>query len=154
MIGPDEAGHRHELKVLIEKRGLQHQITIEDAVDDTQKWKAMTEADLFVCPSYSENFGIAIAEAMASGLPVVTTTGTPWQVIKDEGFGWWVDAVPAQIASALREAINCDDATLRRMGARAREYVTTNFGWDQIGADMHQHYSQLIRNRAATLSTS
>ena len=52
--------------------------------------KTLAEASLLVVPSISENFGIVVAEGLAHGLPVITTTGTPWEVLARERCGWWV----------------------------------------------------------------
>jgi glycosyltransferase involved in cell wall biosynthesis len=40
----------------------------------------LRSADIMVLPTYSENFGIVVAEALALGVPVITTTGTPWKI--------------------------------------------------------------------------
>ncbi|MEZ5591148.1 MAG: glycosyltransferase [Gammaproteobacteria bacterium] len=49
----------------------------------------LESADLFVLPSFSENFGVVIAEALAHGVPVITTRGTPWKGLLQHGCGWW-----------------------------------------------------------------
>nr|WP_261343034.1 glycosyltransferase [Rosistilla oblonga] len=144
IVGPDEAGHRAELERLIAKFGLQDVVEIQDAVDSSLKWKLMSEADLFVCPSHSENFGVAIAEAMACGTPVVTTTGTPWKAILDRRLGWWVKPSVNSISKAMREAIECSPTELRQMGLDARDYVTGKFTWDRVGGEMRDRYRELL----------
>ena len=57
-------------------------IRFHGAVSDADKSRAFANADLFVLPSYSENFGIAVAEALAHGVPVLTTDATPWAGIE------------------------------------------------------------------------
>ena len=69
---------------------------------------ALNASDLFVLPSYSENFGMSIAEAMAAKLPVITTHGTPWQEIERYNAGWWVELSQANIDDALAKALSVD----------------------------------------------
>lgn len=144
IVGPDESGHRRDLEAFIAKNSLRQEVTVLDAVNEIQKWHEMAQADLFVCPSYSENFGIAIAEAMASGLPVVTTTGTPWESIKLQEMGWWVEPTVESIGDALRAATNASAEHLARMGAASSQFVRSRFTWDRVGADMLAHYDQLL----------
>src|ERR1035441_10260447 len=79
LAGPDEGGHRRELESLVAGLGCRDSVKFTGELDDVQKWGALAASDLFVMPSDFENFGNAIVEAMVSGLPVITTTGTPWQ---------------------------------------------------------------------------
>lgn len=106
----------------------------------SEKWRFLASADLFVLPTHSENFGIAVAEAMAVGVPVITTQGTPWQVLRDQQMGWWVPVDEQAVASALHEAVSEPIPSLRARGERARKYVRESFGWDSIGHRMRACY--------------
>jgi len=79
IIGPDVCGHRAVVEAEIARLGLQGDFEFSGEMDDEAKWQEYANANLFIHPSHSENFGISIAEALAAGLPVITTKGTPWQ---------------------------------------------------------------------------
>jgi glycosyltransferase involved in cell wall biosynthesis len=91
------------------------------------KYKLMSKVDLFILPSYSENFGNIILEAMMSRLPVITTVNTPWNEIIDYKAGWYINANVYEIKKALTEALNSD---LHLMGNNAynlsKKYNLTN----------------------------
>ncbi len=78
---------------------LGHCIEVKDGVDDEGKWSLMRSVDLFVLPSHSENFGMAIAEALACGLPVITTNRTPWEemVLEDVVGAWTIIELPLRV---------------------------------------------------------
>ncbi len=78
----------------------------------------MRSVDLFVLPSHSENFGMAIAEALACGLPVITTNRTPWEEMVLEGCGWCVDDNRIALEGALKQAIEIGRGRLAMMGQR------------------------------------
>lgn len=109
-----------------------------------QKWDFLRTADLFVLPSYSENFGVAVAEALACGIPAIATTGTPWRALADRRIGWWVDASEAALATALAEAVAEPPAALAARGARGREYAAAQFGWEQIARRLAAGYSWAV----------
>ncbi len=144
IAGPDEGGHQKLLERLVSDFDLKKVVSIEGSLDTTEKWKAMHESDLFVCPSYTENFGLAIAEAMACGLPVIATQGTPWSILKETKAGWWVPSNVDAISNALQEATGSSLSELSQMGSISRHYVEEHFTWSRIGDFMLRHYRELM----------
>ena len=71
-----------ELKQLTVRLGISKLVIFEGGVYGNSKWELFRQADLFILPTHSENFGIVVAEALASGTPVVTTMGTPWSELE------------------------------------------------------------------------
>jgi glycosyltransferase involved in cell wall biosynthesis len=143
LVGPGEGNYAIEVKQLCEELKLGNQVEFVGNVSDNDKWQYYVDADLFVLPSFSENFGIVIAEAMAAGLPVITTTGTPWKCIRDEKLGWWVPVNVEQIAGALRDATALPLEQLQRIGTAGSEYVRTHLSWDRSARDLLDFYSSL-----------
>lgn len=98
-------------------------------------------ASLFVLASHNENFGLAIAEAMAAGVSALVTDGTPWKAIQAAGVGW---CVPWDgYADALAAATRLDPAALKAMGAQARAWVLANYSWDVPARSLHAFYAEL-----------
>ncbi|GHT50818.1 hypothetical protein FACS189440_18900 [Bacteroidia bacterium] len=94
-------------------------------------------------PTYSENFGFVIAEALASGTPVITTKGTPWEELNTCHCGWWIDAEVDAIAKALQEAIALSDEEYEQMGLRGRELIKDNYSIASIAEKMLQLYQKI-----------
>jgi glycosyltransferase involved in cell wall biosynthesis len=130
IAGPSENNHQQEMESLADSLGVRRDFEFIGSVDDDQKWKLLSQTDLFVLPSYSESFGMAIAEALAAGVPVITTRATPWREIETYQCGWWVDVGADSIAEALSSAISCSREELRAKGLRGRELVVNNYSWD------------------------
>jgi glycosyltransferase involved in cell wall biosynthesis len=148
IAGPDEGGHRAELEAAIKKAELQTDFEFTGPVEGDRKWDLYGRASLFVLPSYSENFGLVVAEALASGTPVVTTRVTPWSLLRDERCGWWVDPGPDALENALREALVSED--LPGMGDRARRVVRERFAWEPIGQMMAAAYRNLVESEVGS----
>ena len=77
VAGPDEAGHKAEIERAVAAAGLAELVTFAGPLYGEVKEAALLGADLLVLPSYSESFGMVVAEALAHGVPVLATTGTP-----------------------------------------------------------------------------
>ena len=132
-----------DLKGRIETLGLRD-VRLVGEKTGAEKWDFLSRADLFVLPSYSENFGIAVAEAMAMGLPVVTTQGTPWAVLEQQHMGWWIPAEAPSLAAALKHATSEPSDALQARGLRASRYAREAFGWPGIGVRMTACYRWLL----------
>ncbi len=144
IAGPDEAGHRGLLEKIIKSQGLANEVEFLGPLGERQKNDALRNASLFVFPSYSENFGIAIAEAMAQGLPVLTTTGTPWPAVNEHRLGWRVAPTVVAFSDALRIATTTDVAELKATGQRAKTFAVSRYSWAEIGRQMLSQYLDLI----------
>lgn len=132
IAGPDEGGYRAVLERLVAERGLAGRVQLIGEVNDAQKWALLARCELFIAPSHTENFGMAIAEALQAGLPVLTTTGTPWAELVSHGCGWWVSLAGDEFRQALAAATGADADELRRMGANGQGLIAENYVWDRI----------------------
>ena len=91
-------------------------------------------AKFFVLPSFSENFGVVVLEALAAETPAITTIGTPWQKISEataeaQRCGWWITPDSKSLMSCLAEAINLSDEEYQQMSNAARQFVTNGYTW-------------------------
>jgi len=102
-------------------------------------------AAAFVLPTYSENFGNVVAEALIRGVPVLTTTGTPWADLVTHGCGWYVAPTPEAIKAALSQVLALDAAMLAQMGERGRAYALPRFSVPAIREELLQMYQTAIR---------
>ena len=123
LAGSDLIGYRREVEKMVKELGLEDSVVIIGEVQGEMKDTLLANADLFVLPSYSENFGIVVAEAMAWGRPVIASTGTPWKEVAEVGAGWWVKPEEDAIAGALAEALGKRPEELEAMGAKGRALV-------------------------------
>ena len=116
-------------KIIVENK-LKDNVELKEAVFNEEKCKVLSEASAFILPSYSESFGIAIAEAMFFGLPIITTTKTPWEVIKRENLGWFVNPEKEALESAIQNLFNSSESNLIRRGNKAKLIISK--GYDLI----------------------
>jgi glycosyltransferase involved in cell wall biosynthesis len=148
IAGPSELGHGTEVAALISRLGLDGSVSLLGPRYGADKDALFRSADLFVLPSYSENFGMVVAEALAHGVPVLTTTATPWSTLRDRSCGWWVDPTPRAIEEALRGALRTPAEELRAMGRRGRRLIASHYGWQSVGAAFLDLYEATLRSEA------
>ena len=90
-----------------------------------EKVQLFKENDIFVFPSFSENYGIVVDEALQAATPVITTTGTPWSDLLQYNCGWYVEPTIDGLSEALLEALSINLKDLRGMGLRGRAYISS-----------------------------
>lgn len=145
IAGPSAGGYEDEIKVLIRKLGFEDDFDFPGLVLGEKKERCFAEADVFVLPTYSENFGIAVAEALARGIPVITTTGAPWQELETHRCGWWVTPGVDGVATGLAAAMAMSRDALAEAGARGKKLVEEKYSWDQIGRDALRASEWMLR---------
>jgi glycosyltransferase involved in cell wall biosynthesis len=143
LVGPGPAEYRRHLAEIASAERIPR-LHIEEARYGPEKLEEYMEADLFVLPSYSENFGMTVAEALAQGVPAIATTGTPWSGLLDNACGWHVAPEIHSLAAAMSEAMSMERGALRTMGENGRAWMQRSFGWRHIGAEMLAVYNWLL----------
>ncbi len=144
IVGPDERGHSAEIIKAFQKKGVIERMTYAGPLYGEDRYAAFNLAELFILPTHNENYGIAIAEALASGIPVITTHGAPWSGLKEHDCGWWVPVGSKHIAVALEEALSLSSERLLKMGFKGRNWVSAEFSWDRVAKEMLQVYNWLL----------
>lgn len=148
LVGPGEEDHRDKLVKKIRRHGMGEAVRFSGAVSEEEKWDMYRSADLFILPSHSENFGIVVAEALAAGVPVITTTGTPWEELEERRCGWRVDPEVDPLSEALRKAIQCPASKLQEMGRRGRALVKAQYSWEKVAKQMCASYRWILEGGA------
>jgi glycosyltransferase involved in cell wall biosynthesis len=143
LVGPDEEGHRAKLEALVAELGAHHLVSFAGPAYGPEKERELARARALVLPSFSENFGAVVAEALAMGRPVIASRGTPWQALDDARCGWWVPPEQSSLARAIDQLARTPPDMLAQMGARGRELVTRAFSWESSGRAMAQLYEDL-----------
>ncbi|MEW6320207.1 MAG: glycosyltransferase [Acidobacteriota bacterium] len=130
IAGPDEGGHRSAVEPLFAPAA--SRVHWVGPVEGAVKRGLLVGASALVQCSDSESFGLSIAEALASGTPVVVTRTCPWPAIATEGCGFWVEQSPDAVAQALVMLVHHGPAA-RTMAERGREYVRRELTLDAVG---------------------
>jgi glycosyltransferase involved in cell wall biosynthesis len=147
VAGSGQPAYVRLLKDRASRSQLDEKIQFLGHIEGREKETAFRTSDVCVVPSFIENYGIVVAEALANGLPVIASTGTPWRVIAEQGCGLWVENSPPQLARAIRDIQNCN---LAEMGAKGRELISSHYSWDDVAARMHDSYRYLLEKRHST----
>lgn len=141
VCGAGEPAYETSLKNLVHTLGLQARVRFQGHVDGEQKSEAFREADVCVVPSFTENFAMVAAEALAHGVPVIASRGTPWKELVQRDCGLWVENDPASLVKAITEMRN---RNLGQMGRNGRQWMQESFSWEIVAARMHVIYRSLI----------
>lgn len=140
---PQDPSYEAEIRDRIRSSSLKEKTSIVGFVTGSEKTALLEAADLFVLPSYYENFGIAVAEAMSVATPVVISDQVHiWEEIERSQSGWICQCNIESLTEALKQAIYDRSEQLRR-GKNAQIYAQKNYSWDAIAQQMITVYEQL-----------
>jgi glycosyltransferase involved in cell wall biosynthesis len=142
---PQNPAYERSIADQIERTVLKHHTTRTGFVQGQAKTALLQAADLFVLPSYYENFGIAVAEAMMAALPVVISKGVYiWQAVAEGDAGWVCnDLTVASLTDALAEALT-DPVERQLKGQRAKAYAETHYRWAAIAQQTLVAYHTIL----------
>ncbi len=144
LAGPDEEGFGKKVRGWIARADLGGRVTITGMLQGQAKLAALADADIFVLPSYSENFGIAVVEAMACGLPVVISDKVNiWREVKAAKAGL-VSACDAQeLARHIRTLLR-DPRAGQEMGRNGQALVKRDYCWPAIAERLESTYRAIL----------
>jgi glycosyltransferase involved in cell wall biosynthesis len=150
--GNDYEGLIPKLTQLARCEGVLDRIVFLGQVSDRDKWALYANARMLVLPSYSENFGNVVAEAMAMRCPVVVTRAVGIApLVERHAAGIIAGDEPAEIAQAVNRLAR-DESLRRECGARGRAAVEATLSWDAVCAQMETVYATVIAQRRAELT--
>ncbi|HXH29518.1 MAG TPA: glycosyltransferase [Bacteriovoracaceae bacterium] len=137
-----ESGYLNELRTLVSRLKL-NRVEFVGELRGREKLQAYRDADLFVLPTYSENFGLTVAEALAAGSPAIVSKGAPWEDLDKNGCGWWIDVGIDPLVACLEEAMALSSEACSAKGMHGRNWMIEEFSWSWIGRMMDQTYRWL-----------
>lgn len=154
LAGPDDDGYGTQVRQWLEHEGTGEKCTFTGMLLGTEKLAAFRDADVFILPSYSENFGIAVTEAMACSLPVVVSDKVNiWREVATSNAGLVVRCNAQEVSDALIHLL--DNPSLgKEMGRQGRRLVEEQFTWESVGSQMIQVYQQILSKNQSSVAAS
>jgi glycosyltransferase involved in cell wall biosynthesis len=140
IAGTDDGNYLSAMKRKAKDLNLERVVEFIGPLFGEGKDSAFRNADMFVLPSYSENFGIVVAEALSYGVPVLATTGCPWSELETRDCGWWVDPTVDGIRAGLTHAFSSTTERRSQMGQRGRVLVLQRYQWPAIASRFRDFY--------------
>ncbi len=125
LAGPNQDNYQQELERMIEEKGLQGRVEFVGNVFGKDKFQLYANAHFSCLLSHSENFGNVVIEALSQGTPVIASTGTPWQVLKKNNAGYWIENTPEIIGSYLDKILEMSDIQYAEMRQNARSLANS-----------------------------
>ena len=148
IAGPDDEGYGKELKRWIQHQGIEPHITLTGFLEGRQKLALLRDADVFCLPSYHENFGIAVIEAMAAGLPVVISDHVNLHLeIQKAQAGFVAPCQMDAVTSAVCQLLE-NEQLRRKMGENGKKLVHEKYQWDTVADEVIELYESIARRHS------
>lgn len=134
VAGPDEGGHQAELEKLAASQNITDSVRFIGTISGDGKLAWLKSCNLFILPSFSEGFSVAVLEAMTCRKPILITSGCNFPEVVEENAGWICEANHESLASALDTALAAGDNELLCMGLNGRKLVEKKYTWTKIAS--------------------
>ena len=153
-VGPDQAGHMGELEALARQVGVttqraplaeaeQADLSFTGPLYGEDKDAAYRAARAAILPSYTENFGGVVPDALAFGLPVFASQATPWGVLEEARCGATFAVDETALSEALADLLAQPDEALQAMGERGRALVRERYAWPAVARALAAAYRDI-----------
>ena len=143
IVGPGDADYIAGLQAQARRIGARR-VAFSGAMYGQDKAATYRNEDLFILPTHSENFGMAVAESLAYECPAIVSHGAPWAGLETQGCGWWVSNDVDSLRATLDAAMSLSSDELHDMGAKGRLWMQRDFSWDAIGRGMEAAYRWVV----------
>lgn len=162
IVGNGEDDYVETLQAKVTQLKVENKVKISPPVFGKGKATLYQESSLFCLPSYSENFGMVIAEAMSCGVPAITTVETPWELLngnttsmgaslqslgENKQTGWCIDTGVDALAHTLREAMALPPHILYEMGQKGSKLINENFNYRNIAKKNKELYEWILKKK-------
>jgi len=148
IAGYEDKKHTIFLKNLAKELGLINFVSFVGPKVGEEKVRIFDNADLFILPTYNENYGIVVAEALARKVPVLTTQGTPWSELNTNNCGLWVENNEKGIRNGLLQVLEMTRSDLKNMGIQGRTLVEEKYLWSKITLKTIEFYEWVLNGGA------
>jgi glycosyltransferase involved in cell wall biosynthesis len=144
IAGPDNEGWGAKVRTWLDEAGMSARATFTGMLLGPDKLAVLRDASMFVLPSYSENFGLAVIEAMAAGLPVIISDQVNiWPEVETAGAGRVIPCDATALAGQILELLT-SPAAAAGMGQKGRALVEERFQWPRIAPRLAEAYVRII----------
>jgi glycosyltransferase involved in cell wall biosynthesis len=141
IAGSGSRDYEAQIRREIDRLALGNEVAMLGDIRGDQKQRMFEQTDVVIVPSFTENFAIVVAEALAHGCTVIASTGTPWKEVERKGCGLWIANDPASIADAIAKI---NSMPLAEMGERGRRWMAADFSWDKCASEMIALYKSML----------
>jgi len=143
IAGPSEDNYKAKLMKYIISNNFDDQVEFLGTLEQGQINDLYKASFVLALPSFTENFGMVVPEALRYGVPIITTTATPWSELVDTNAGWYIPPTIEGLVKALNSAINLSPKQREEMSISA-EKLSTKYLWDNVGKIYLETYKQLL----------
>ncbi|CAI9084868.1 glycosyl transferase [Candidatus Methylacidiphilum fumarolicum] len=145
LAGPDNEGYGKKVSKWINEYNLEKNVIFTGMITGEKKKALLADADVFILPSYTENFGIAVVEAMAAGIPVIISDKVNiWREVKEGNAGIVVSCNVQEIAKACIELLS-DDTLRHTMGENGKIIAENLFSIENTAKKLEESFIEIIK---------